>query len=88
MALKPFGAMVAWKCLAIDRRAGEAEQERIRQRRAHLHAEVAFLGAMRFIDQRDEVVAVVEHGRLSGRGGVVGTSLRRVIVGLGGTCRR
>ena len=45
---------------AVDRRAGEAEQERVRQRLAHLAAEVALLRAVRLVDHRDDVAAVVE----------------------------
>ncbi len=45
---------------AVDRRAGQPEQERVRQRLAHLAAEVAFLRAVGLVDQRDDVAAVVE----------------------------
>ena len=45
---------------AVDRRAGQAEQERVRQRLAHLAAEVALLRAVRLVDHHDDVAAVVE----------------------------
>ena len=45
---------------AVDGRAGEAEQERIRQRLAHLAAEVAFLRAMRLVHHHDDVRALVQ----------------------------
>ena len=47
----------------VDRRAGQAEQERVRQRLAHLLPVVALLRAVRLVDHRDDVVAVVEHAR-------------------------
>ena len=48
---------------AVDRRAGQPEQERVRQRLAHLAAEVALLGAVGLVDHGDDVVAVVEDAR-------------------------
>ena len=45
----------------VDRRAGQAEEERVRQCHPHLPTEVAFLAAMGFVDQHDDVVAGVEH---------------------------
>ena len=45
---------------AVDRRAGQAEQERVRQRLAHLAAEVALLRAVGLVDHRDDVAAVVQ----------------------------
>ena len=57
---------------AVDRRAGQAEQERVRQRVAHLAAQIAFLRAVRLVHQHDDVVAVVQHavglGELVDRG--------------------
>ena len=57
---------------AVDRRAGQAEEECVWQRLAHLAAQVAFLGAVSLVDQHDDVAAVVEHaaglGKLVDRG--------------------
>ena len=41
----------------VDRRAGQAEEERVRQRLAHLLPEVALLRAVRLVDHHDDVVA-------------------------------
>ena len=50
----------------VDRRAGQAEEERVGQGLAHLLPVVALLGAVRLVDHRDDVVAGVEHaGRLA-----------------------
>ncbi len=45
----------------VDGRAGQAEQEGVRQRGAHLHPQVAFLGAVGFIHQDDDVLTVIQH---------------------------
>jgi hypothetical protein len=45
----------------VDRRPGQPEQESVRQRFAHLDSQVAFLGAVRFIHQHHDILAVVEH---------------------------
>jgi hypothetical protein len=47
----------------VDGRAGESEQEGVRERFAHLDAEVALLGAMGLVDEDDDVLAVVELAR-------------------------
>ena len=52
----PEGVVVG----TVDGCAGEAKQERIGQRLAHLATEVAFLGAMGFVDHDDDVRAFVE----------------------------
>ena len=44
----------------VDGRAGEAEQERVRQRLAHLAAEVAFLRAVRLVHHHDDVRPLVQ----------------------------
>jgi len=41
---------------AINRCAGQAEQECVRESGAHLHAQVTFLGAMGFIHQGDNIL--------------------------------
>ena len=45
---------------AVDRRARQAEQKRIGQGLAHLAAQVAFLGAVGLVHQRDDVAARVQ----------------------------
>ena len=45
----------------VDRHPGQAEQERVRKRRAHLHPKVAFLCAAGFVHQGHDVLTVVEH---------------------------
>ena len=45
---------------AVDGRAGEAEEEGIGQRLAHLAAQVAFLRAVRLVHHHDDVRALVE----------------------------
>ena len=45
----------------VDGRAGQAKQEGVRQGGAHLHPQVAFLGAVGFVHQGDDVLAVVQH---------------------------
>ena len=44
----------------VDGGAGQTKEEGVGQRRPHLHAQVPFLGAVGFIDQHNQVVAVVE----------------------------
>ena len=77
---------------AVDRRAGKAEQKRVRQRRTHLDAEVPFLGAMGLIHERDDVAAIVEHSaglaeledrRDDDLAGVLREQLLKVLAGLG-----
>ncbi len=46
---------------AVDGRTGQPEEEGIGQRGAHLHAQVALLGAVRLVDHDDNVVPLVEH---------------------------
>ncbi len=46
---------------AVDGRARQPEQEGVRQGGAHLHPQVAFLGAVGFVDQDDDVLTVVQH---------------------------
>ena len=45
----------------VDGSAGEAKQKGIGKSAAHLHAETSLLGAVRFVDEHDDVVAIVEH---------------------------
>ena len=45
---------------AVDRRAGQAKQKRIGQRLTHLASQVAFLRAVGFIHQRNDVAAVIQ----------------------------
>lgn len=45
----------------VDWRAGQPEEECVGQCFAHLLPVVAFLGAVGFVDHRDDVGAVVEH---------------------------
>ena len=44
----------------VDGRAGQPKQERVRQGGAHLHAQVAFLGAVGLVHQHDDVLALVQ----------------------------
>jgi len=43
-----------------DRRAGEAEEPGVRQRRAQVLAQLLLLGPVRLVDQDDDVVPVVQ----------------------------
>src|ERR1035437_7648019 len=52
----PEGVLVR----AVDGRAGETEEERIRQRLPHLAAEVTFLRAMRLVHHHDDVRPLVQ----------------------------
>ena len=53
----PVGIAIA----LVDGRAGQAEQKRIGQRLAHLLAQIAFLRAMGFVHEDDDVRSGVEH---------------------------
>ena len=48
---------------SVDGRAGQAEEEGVRQGEAHFLAEVALLGAVRLINHKDDVLALVERPR-------------------------
>ena len=52
----PEGVLVG----PVDGRAGEAEEEGVGQRLAHLAAQVAFLGAVRLVHHHDDVRALVQ----------------------------
>ena len=77
---------------AVDGRAGEAKEEGVGQRGAHVDAEVAFLRAVRLIHQHDDVAARQEtlfdavklvDGGDNDAARVAGEQLRKMVAALG-----